>query len=143
MSDLTKLPKRAIQQARDYLYFENNKYPKDRMVEIPRDQWPKRTEDSKANPIAVWRNKYFLVQVYNEGSRTRITVCRTMIDASGNYQEDIQWQQLQDVKRMIGFGDRDAVEIFPNEKDVVNVANMRHLWLLEPDELPFIWRAKE
>lgn len=33
----------------------------------------------------------------------------------------------------------DAGEVFPAESDVVNVANMRHLWLLrEPP--PFGWR---
>ena len=34
------------------------------------------------------------------------------------------------VKREIGFGDWYALEIFPRDGDIVNVANMRHLWML-------------
>jgi len=37
--------------------------------------------------------------------------------------------------------DADAIEIFPADMDVVNVANMRHLWVMaEPVE--FAWRKK-
>lgn len=35
-----------------------------------------------------------------------------------------------------------AVEIYPAERDIVNVANMRHLWVL-PERLPFGWRRDE
>ena len=31
-----------------------------------------------------------------------------------------------------------AVEVFPADDQVVNVANMRHLWVL-PEPLPFAW----
>jgi hypothetical protein len=34
----------------------------------------------------------------------------------------------------------DAVEVYPPAGDVVNVANMRHLWVLR-DRLPFAWRG--
>jgi hypothetical protein len=31
--------------------------------------------------------------------------------------------------------------VFPPDTDVVNVANMRHLWILAPGTLAFAWRA--
>jgi hypothetical protein len=36
-------------------------------------------------------------------------------------------------------GDKDAVEIYPADKDIVNVANMRHLIVL-PAPFPYTWR---
>lgn len=38
-----------------------------------------------------------------------------------------------------GLADSWAVEVFPADADVVNVANMRHLWIL-PDAPAFAWR---
>jgi len=48
-------------------------------------------------------------------------------------------EALQEIKSAVGYGDRDAVEIFPAQKDLVNVANMRHLWIV-PESIPFAWR---
>jgi hypothetical protein len=47
---------------------------------------------------------------------------------------------LQTVKDELGYAERDAVEVFPAQGDLVNVANMRHIWVL-PYRLPFIWRS--
>ena len=46
---------------------------------------------------------------------------------------------MQAIKREVGLGDYMGVEIYPAERDVVNVANMRHLWVLR-DPLPFGWK---
>ncbi|EOG1815585.1 hypothetical protein ACK3RA_000943 [Enterobacter hormaechei] len=46
---------------------------------------------------------------------------------------------LQEIKSAVGYGDRDAVEIYPRDSDVVNVANMRHLWIT-PEPIAFAWR---
>ena len=43
---------------------------------------------------------------------------------------------------MAGYGDQWAIEIYPAEDETVNVANMRHLWLMA--EAPSVaWRRKE
>ncbi len=52
------------------------------------------------------------------------------------------WEELQEIKRQVGIGDFFAVEIFQRDKDIVNVANMRHLWVL-PDPLDFGWMTSE
>ena len=46
----------------------------------------------------------------------------------------------QEAKRR-GCGARDAVEVYPADADVVNVANMRHLWLVA-GELAFKWKSR-
>jgi hypothetical protein len=38
----------------------------------------------------------------------------------------------------VGFGAADALEVYPRDGDVVNVANIRHLWVLR-DPLPWAW----
>lgn len=42
------------------------------------------------------------------------------------------------VKRLVGYADKCAIEIYPPDQDIVNVANMRHLWVVDmPD---FAWK---
>lgn len=90
--------------------------------------------------IAAWRSNRFLAQLYApENGAQRISICRTMIDTdTGRWVDGITWDEIQEVKRQIGFGDRAAVEIYPEQTSIVNVANMRHIWLV--DALPFAWR---
>jgi hypothetical protein len=104
---------------------------------VPKDRWPSHPD----NLTEVWRSRGFLVQVFAEAAdMTRLSVCRTSIDASsGRWKEDITWEELQRLKRECGRGHLDAVEIYPADRDVVNVANMRHLWVMDRP-LSFAWR---
>src|SRR5574337_974504 len=89
--------------------------------------------------LAVWINLEFLVQVFDEGSgMRRLSVNRTLVKPGGGWREDITWEDLQAIKRQSGMGDRYAVEVYPRDVDVVNVANMRHLWVL-PAPLGIGW----
>ena len=85
----------------------------------------------KCNRMNVYRNNRFLVQEFKEKDGIRITVNRTMIDNKGRWLDNISWTALQNIKNELGYADKIAVEIFPKEKDIVNVANMRHLWILD------------
>lgn len=90
----------------------------------------------------VWRSSDFLVQEYlNQGPAVvaRLTVNRTALDASGGWRAEISWDELQGIKNECGFGGFDAVELFPKACDVVHVANMRHLWILQ-GAVSFAWR---
>ena len=88
----------------------------------------------------VWANAYFLVQEFKEdGGVIRLTVNTTSIGGSGRWKDGISWDALQEIKSAVGYGDRDAVEIYPRDADVVNVANMRHLWIT-PEPISFAWR---
>lgn len=89
--------------------------------------------------IAAWRSNRFLAQLFKpENGAQRISICRTMIDTgTGQWVDGITWDEIQEVKRQIGFGHRTAVEIYPEQSSIVNVANMRHIWLI--DTPPFAW----
>lgn len=116
----------------------NNAKLPERLQEIPRDQWP---ANAPPSIIRVFRSRDYLVQEYREPNPlviSRLSICRTSI--SGNrWKDGIAWEELQRIKSEVGYGDADAVEIYPADGDVVNVANMRHLWVLD-SRIPFAWR---
>lgn len=108
---------------------------------VPEKQWPSTQHDPKRT--AVFVSPYFLVQVFQEdNSVIRLTVNTTSIGKSGRWKDGVTWDALQDIKGAVGYADRDAVEVYPSQRDVVNVANMRHLWIL-PEPLPFAWRRAQ
>lgn len=113
---------------------ENKKWP-EFLRPLPREDWPRDDDDAR---IGVFRSRQFLAQVFLEQSGFRISVNRTRLNDRGRWDDRITWNELQRIKRQAGFGDNWAYEIFPPDRDVVNVANMRHLWI--PDDVPgFGW----
>jgi hypothetical protein len=115
---------------------ENKKYPVTSFVETP---LPSKYLNNPKAPFKVLRSRNSLVQLYKEGDYTRISVNLTRIKDTGDWEEGITWDNLMDIKRQLGYGDFDAVEVYPKDNDVVNVANIRHLFILN-EPLPFIWR---
>ena len=128
-------------QTERHLREESKRFP-EHLVDIPRDQWPARAAESGL--LRVLRSRDFLVQVFNEGRErviVRLSVCRTRLNAAGTRWEDgITWDDLQRLKCEAGYADMDAVEIYPARANVVNVANVRHLWVMAKP-VPFAWRA--
>lgn len=94
----------------------------------------------KAKLLRAFRNRYFLAQIYREpNGYLRLTVQRCAIDKNGMWVGGITWDELMTVKAMIGLGDRWAAEVYPPIDAIVNVANMRHLFLL-PEAPAYAWR---
>lgn len=90
-------------------------------------------------PCKVWRSQRFLAQLFKEGPRYRLSVNRCDINSDGSWKGDITWDELMECKRQCGYGDYWAVEVYPPDEQVVNVANIRHLWLVEqPPE--YAWK---
>lgn len=118
---------------------ESARFPQ-QLQSVPPHEWP---TTPQANLVGVWRSRDYLVQLYQERDGIkRLSACRTEVDpAKGRWREDIPWEDLQRLKREAGYGLADAVEVYPSDADIVNVANMRHLWIL-PGELPFKWRHR-
>jgi hypothetical protein len=109
-----------------YLKEENKKRPAI-MTPVDPAQWP---EGAPENLQEAWINSKFLAQVYREDQDViRVSVCRTMVLRSGKWKDEISWEELMEVKRQIGRGDRYAVEVLPADDDIINVANFRHLWI--------------
>lgn len=125
---------------------ENAKWP-EIPVEIPPHEITNFQEmNEKQGLIRVLRSRYYLIQEYlvpMDTSITRISVCRTDIGPDGRWKDGITWEKLQELKRQAGYGSCDAIEIFPCDDDVVDVANMRHLWVFKDHKIGFIWRNKK
>lgn len=121
-------------QQRRWLEKQNRRRPAV-LEAIPRALW---LDD--LGQLAVLRSRDFLVQVFIEKNGIlRLSVNRTTMQGNGRWAEGITWDDLMRLKREAGYGDAFAVEVYPEDKHVVDVASMRHLWVL-PERLPFAWR---
>ncbi len=128
-----------------FLRAENRKYG-DGLVFIHPADWPPTLKAAAKSaiikPVGVWRSRHFTVQAFEEkkGIR-RITVNRSDVDRDGEWKDGISWDELQHIKEVL-FPGQVAIEVFPPAKDVVNVSNMRHLWVMPEAIAAFIpvWR---
>jgi len=105
------------------------------LVTVQRHEWTEHPDSLQQ----VWRSRKYMVQAFQESNgMLRLSINRT-IHNGDSWVDQITWDELMQIKRECGFGDRDALEVFPADKDIVNVANMRHLWI-PADPVPFAWR---
>jgi len=127
---------------RRQLVRDNAKYPLV-LEEVPRAEWPKAATSNAR--LRVWRSRNFLVQEFiaEPPALVRLSIMRS-IATKDDWVDGITWDELQNIKLECGYGFHDAVEVYPNALDVVNVANMRHLWIMEKNALlPFAWRRTD
>lgn len=128
----------TTREQRRQLERDNAKQPVT-LQEVPRSEWPERAYTGQ---LRVWRSRDFLVQEFpvKAPALSRLSVSRTSV-AGDRWKDNITWDDLQRLKRECGYGHLDAVEVFPADDDVVNVANMRHLWVMaQPVE--YAWRKR-
>lgn len=118
---------------------DNLRYP-EQLSFLPYDAWPPNCKTMEKPPRAVWRSRRFLVQAYFDNMHERLSISRTDWDENQKrWKEGISWDEIQRLKSEAGFGDRFAVEVYPADAEVINVANMRHIWLLTSPP-PYAWR---
>lgn len=93
-------------------------------------------------PVRAWTSRHFVVQLYEEGEHRRLSVQRAgangYIRPANRDMRPISWDELMTVKREAGLGGQWAVEVYPPDEEVIDVAPMRHLWLL-PEAPPYAW----
>lgn len=93
-------------------------------------------EGEHAGLIELWRSSLFVVQVH-EHNEAVLRVSIATVDKQ-KIPDRLPWPTLQRLKREIGRGDWEAVEIFPADADQVNIDDMRHLWVFKDGrKLPF------
>lgn len=110
-----------------------------KLERVDRMFWPL-DYDSPTLPEEVWGSEQFLVQVYKEGNGIlRVSVNRAVLGLDNKWKDNVSWEELMEIKRQIGYADRYAVEVYPKDVDIVNKANMRHLWVL-PEPLDIGWK---
>ena len=131
--------RRRIRERQKQLERDNRERPAV-LTKLPEEKWARLPGTESFGRIAVYVSSRFMAQVYQERDGIlRVSVNRTMIRDDGKWDDRITWDELMEVKKEIGFRDRDAVEILPREYDTVNVSNMRHIWIL-PELIPYAWR---
>lgn len=131
---------KELRQRRHILNEERKLWPKT-LVDVPPDKWPS-WPFASAKPIRVLRSRDFVCQIFKctDGATRRLSFCRAEINNDGQWKDGISWDELQSLKTQAGFGNYDAVEIYPSDYDIVNVANMRHLWIVDTP-ITFKWKA--
>lgn len=132
----------TTREQRRQLERDNAKLPV-HLVPVPEREWPGGFQ-GEDRPRRVWRSRGFLVQEFfaPPPARARLSILRTTLDPKvGRWVDGITWDELQRLKTECGYGDFDAVEVYPCNRDIVNVANLRHLWVLD-EKLTFAWRKK-
>ena len=98
---------------------------------------------ARGAPVKAWRSAEFCVQEFQEaGGVIRLSINRTHVDPTNlRWVDGISWDDLQRLKGEAGYADREAVEVYPPDRCVVDVANIRHLWIL-PARMPLSWGAR-
>lgn len=129
-----------LSRIRAALANENSKYPV-HLVPIDRQKWP---GGCPPGTVAAWRSRGYLVQVVKETSGfTRLSINRAAVDGkTGRWVDGITWDDIQRLKAEAGYASCWAVEAYPPDAEVVNVANIRHVFLL-PEAPPFAWRRTQ
>jgi len=95
---------------------------------------------SGARPFAIYRSRYYLVQMFAEADPNiiRLSICRSKIGQDGRWLDGLSWDELQSIKSAVGYGDFQAFEVYPADSKVIDVANMRHLWVMQ-QPIPLGW----
>lgn len=108
------------------------------MREVPREQWPF-MPGLESVPLNVWLSADYLAVLYQQraNGQTRLTVNRTRRNGK-SWRDGITWDELQRIKNETLGEEVWCVECYPAQSKVVNVSNMRHLWVLDgPPETRF------
>ena len=93
-------------------------------------------------PSRVLISREYLVQERDQKDGIiLLSICSVKYNGT-SWQDKIEWDTLQDLKRQAGYGDRLALEVYPRDVDLVNVANFRHLWVM-PKNYKFGWSQDE
>lgn len=102
------------------------------LTQIPLENWPPAIRLSEYAPREVWSSRQYLVQLFDVSTglaHLRLSINRITVKPDGRWEEDLSWEELMECKRQVGYAHWYAVEVYPPDDAIVNVANMRHLWL--------------
>jgi len=110
------------------------------MAKIPISEWPLAVASMTKPPIMAFRSRDFFAAFYDDpNGYLRMSVQRVVQFGDGNWKDGITWDEMQRVKAQCGFAESWMVEVYPPESEVVNVANIRHLFLLA-EAPPYSWQ---
>lgn len=93
-----------------------------------------------ADLLRMWGSRDYLATLWLDPTGyQRLSINSTMFNArSGRWDDGLTWDELMTVKNQCGFGGQWSVEVYPPSAQAVDVAAMRHLWLLD-HQPPYSW----
>ena len=134
---LAKTDREAFNKARRGLHRESKEFP-NHLIRCPD------LEKERPNGILeMWRSRHFVALIYDQDGFIRVSVNRAAVKNNGHWKEGISWDDLMRIKREIGRADQYAVEVYPSDRDLVNVANIRHLFLVDRPDFAWSDRSEE
>lgn len=96
---------------------------------------------SKTNPppwmTRCFRNNRYTVMINDNAPMTGgITAIRAMIQRHDNEPIYNHWREMQSIKNEIFGCNTTAIEYYPSERELEDVANIYWLWIIPKDALP-------
>lgn len=141
---MRSLPKHIIKARQKTVQRDNRKFGA-QMQEIDISKLSLPPDIDKKKPERAFRSNRFLAMLYpgdHPDIEVRISVCRTAIRGDGEYVDGITWDELMMVKAECGYAYHDALEVYPALQDIVNISNIRHLFVLQ-EELAWKWKNEK
>lgn len=133
--------RKVLAATRELLARHNREFPATlQAIEVPPDMGTM----GVTPPVRAWRSRDLLAMLFREKRpgvalvHLRLSIARARLGDDGRWEDGLTWDELQRAKGECGFADYWAVEVYPKDGALVNVANMRHLWLLK-DAPPMAW----
>ena len=125
--DLNREQRRALEKVKRQLIAS---YP-DTLEVVPEND-PNLPYSSHPQDIdKIYRSKKYTVIVWNVPAGKKLSISRNEWDSHTNrYKDGITWDEIMEIKRQVGFGEQNAVEFYPPDSQVINIANVRHIWIL-------------
>lgn len=93
---------------------------------------PANAPDLDCTQIAMFMGDDFVCKVWEYPSGMhRLQVYRRLMkpDGSDRFEDGITWDELMEVKRQCGYADQRCYEVYPEDAQIINQQNCRHLWL--------------
>lgn len=126
---MKKFTEQVVKQVED----ERQKMP-DHLVKVDLKSYYE-GDPAKDGITEIWVSNSFRLAVFVHADGTeQLNIHRTHIDHENDaWKDGITWDEMMELKRQCGRGERDFFEWFPRDSNIVNNGNFRHLWLANED----------
>ena len=132
--NLNREQRRALEKVKRQLIAS---YPD--TLEIVRENDPNIPYSSHPQDIEhIYRSKKYTVILWKQGidptllMGQKISISRNEWDSkSRRYVGDIVFDEIMEIKREMGLGEEKCIEFYPKDSELVDLANMRHIWVIK------------
>lgn len=90
-------------------------------------------EDAPEGVLLMWGSRDHLATLWlDQNGHQRLSINSTTLDTrTGRWDDGLTWDELMKVKNECGYSGQWCVEVYPPRAETVDVASMRHLWVLD------------